>query len=216
MDLAYVSSHLPKWDALATGNIPKSKFIAAYEERTKENPGLPPLRWTPTTTTFRKDLKKVFILAEDSRFYSHAGIDLTAIKDATIYNYNRGKIALGASTISQQTAKNLFLTNDRTPLRKWHELILTLSMEHQLTKDAILHLYLNIAEFGQGVYGLEAAAQTYFGVSSNNLSIEQAIALAASLPSPKKHNPKTKTRRFLKRTEKIAGFLRMTQPPLQN
>jgi membrane peptidoglycan carboxypeptidase len=148
-------------------------------------------------------------VAEDSRFYEHGGIDFQAIEEAMAYNLKRGKVLLGASTISQQTTKNMFLSLSRNPLRKWHELILTYIMEGMLEKPQILHIYLNVAEFGTGVYGLEAAARAYYGVSAYQLSQEQAIELAATLPSPKKNNPKSRTRSFQKRVVRIASTLRI-------
>ncbi len=116
-------------------------------------------------------------------------------------------MAYGGSTISQQTAKNLFLSASRNPLRKWHELLLTLGMEYHLSKDRILELYLNIAEFGPGIYGVEAAARHYWGVPAQHLTRSQAAQIAATLPSPKKHNPATRSARFLAHTNKIIRWM---------
>ena len=147
------------------------------------------------------------ILAEDSRFYEHSGFDLIAFKEAMDYNLREGRLVLGASTISQQTVKNLFLSPSRNPLRKWHELILTWGMEHNLTKRRILELYLNVAQFGQGIYGVQAASQAYWGIEPDQLSVAQAAELAATLPGPVKNNPVTQTRYFEKRSKKILSLL---------
>jgi monofunctional biosynthetic peptidoglycan transglycosylase len=120
-----------------------------------------------------------------------------------VYNWNEGRIVLGASTISQQTVKNLFLSPDRSLIRKWHELLLTLLMEQMVDKKDILATYLNIVEFGKGIYGIHAAASHYYGLAPAQLSREQMIALAASLPSPKKSNPTTRSRFHTNRINKI-------------
>ena len=106
------------------------------------------------------------------------------------------KRMLGASTISQQTVKNMFLSLSRNPLRKWHELLMTLAMEKNLTKDRILDIYLNIAEMGKGLYGIEAASRYYFAKASYKLSSIMTIELAATLPNPKKDNPRTRVEHF--------------------
>ena len=154
----------------------------------------------------------MFVVAEDSRFYSHSGIDYEAIKNAIVYNLTSSNRMLGASTISQQTVKNMFLSLSRNPLRKWHEYVLTRAMEQSLSKDRILDIYLNIAEMGKNIFGLEAAARFYFGRSALYLSEDQAIELAASLPSPKKDNPSTRSRAFKRRKAKITRNWRVGHP----
>lgn len=152
-------------------------------------------------------MRRAAIVAEDARFYQHQGFDLAAFQEAMDHNLENMELRYGASTISQQTVKNLFFSASRNPLRKWHELIFTLAMEHQLSKRRILEIYLNIAEFGIGVYGVEAAARHYWGIPAAMLSQRQAAALAACLPSPKKHNPVTRSRRHLERTRKILRYM---------
>ena len=149
---------------------------------------------------------RALVVAEDSRFYSHKGIDTEALKEAIEYNLSEKRIRYGASTISQQTVKNIFLSPSRNPLRKYHELLLTLGMERNLTKKRILELYLNVAEFGRGIYGVDAAARYYWGKSAANLTVKQAIELAATLPSPVKHNPKSRTKLFQRRVNKISRW----------
>lgn len=200
---------VPPWNEIREGKIPASALIKHYEDQREENPKLPPLRWKPIVKAVPKSVSKVFILAEDSRFYEHDGFDYEAIAAAMQYNWRKGKIVRGASTISQQTTKNLFLSLSRSPIRKWHEILLTYMLEAKLSKAEILHAYLNVAEFGTGIYGIEAAAQAYFHRSASSLSREQAAQLAATLPSPKKHNPKTLTRAFQQRNRRVAAAIRM-------
>ena len=122
------------------------------------------------------------------------------------YNLSRKKLVYGASTISQQTVKNIFLSPSRNPLRKWHELVLTIGMERNLSKERILEQYLNVAEFGRGLYGVDAAARYYWGIPASALTSSQAVELAAPLPSPTRNNPKTRTRSFQNRVKKIRRY----------
>jgi len=166
------------------------------------------VHWQPVPLgTVPKHLQRAVIVAEDSRFFEHSGFDLIAFKEAIDYNLTEGRLAVGASTISQQTVKNLFLSSARTPWRKWHELILTWGMERNLSKARILELYLNLAEFGTGVYGIQAAAQTYYRVNAAQLDPRQAAELAATLPSPTRNNPLTRTAQFERRAQKILRLL---------
>ena len=209
VDLFYLAVTWPEWKKIAQGPIPKSNFMQLYEQKRRHNNQLPKLSWRPVAfAAIPLHMQRAVIVAEDARFYRHKGFDVIAIREAVDYNIEKKRIAFGASTISQQTVKNLFLSPSRDPLRKWHELILTWGMELNLKKRRILEIYLNIAEFGPGVYGVEAAAQHYWGVPVSQLSLEQAAELAATLPSPAKHNPRTRTKRFLKRAEKILYWLR--------
>lgn len=125
------------------------------------------------------------IASEDQRFLTHWGLDMNAIADA-VEDYQSGDSLRGASTISQQTAKNLFLWNGRQFIRKGLEAGLTLGLEALWSKRRIMEVYLNIAEFGNGIFGVEAASQAYFGVSAKHLTPSQAARLAAVLPNPKK------------------------------
>lgn len=199
----------PDWDALRQGKVPESALIEDYKDKRAENPKLPRLQWTPLQKPLPNRIKKAFILSEDSRFYEHNGVDFQAIQDAIEYNWKHGKILLGASTISQQTAKNMFLSLSRNPLRKFHELFLTWLLEYKLSKAEILHIYLNVAEFGLGIYGIEAAARYYYHTSAYNLTTAQAAELAASLPSPKKHNPRTRTRFFTRHVARLSRTLQI-------
>jgi monofunctional biosynthetic peptidoglycan transglycosylase len=132
-------------------------------------------------------LKRAVVAAEDARFLDHEGFDWEAIAQAHTKNERRGRIVAGASTISQQVAKNLFLSGERSWLRKAQEAFITWMVEHLMSKRRILELYLNYAEWGEGVFGAEAAAHYHFGVPAAALTPEQSAWLAAILPSPRRY-----------------------------
>ena len=129
-------------------------------------------------------LKRAVIAAEDDKFIDHEGFDWEGIQRAMKKNEKKGKAVAGGSTISQQLAKNLFLSGERSYVRKGEEAIITLMLESSLSKKRILEIYLNVAEWGDGVFGAEAAARHYYGVSAAQLSPWQAARLAAMLPRP--------------------------------
>jgi monofunctional biosynthetic peptidoglycan transglycosylase len=207
-DAYYLSTLLRTFGALASGPPPRSAFMRAYESERARHPGQPPLDWRPVPLDrVSPHLQRALVVAEDSRFWTHDGVDVEALREAFSTNLERGDVVFGGSTISQQTAKNLFLSGSRDPLRKWHELVLALAMERRLSKRRILELYVNVAEFGLGVYGAEAAAWRYFGVPAAELSPWQAAELAASLPSPRRHNPSTDTRSFRNRRDRVLAHI---------
>jgi monofunctional biosynthetic peptidoglycan transglycosylase len=133
-------------------------------------------------------LKRAVIAAEDARFLDHEGFDWEAIVQAHVKNEQRGRVVAGASTISQQVAKNLFLSGTRSWLRKGQEAVITWMIEQTMSKRRILELYLNYAEWGEGVFGAEAAARHHFGVPASALTAEQGAWLAAILPSPRRYD----------------------------
>ena len=133
------------------------------------------------------NLKRAVVAAEDARFLDHEGFDWEMIQKAMVRNEKRGRVVAGASTISQQLAKNLFLSSERSWLRKGQEAIITGMLEDVLSKRRILELYLNVAEWGDGIFGAEAAARYHFGVPASALSAEQAAWLAVVLPSPRRY-----------------------------
>jgi len=164
---------------------PKS---TAFMERYLEKPGAKVRHaWVPYER-ISEHLKRAVIAAEDARFLDHEGFDWEAIQQAMQKNERRGKVVAGASTISQQLAKNLFLSGERSWLRKGEEAAITWMMERTLSKRRILELYLNVAEWGEGVFGVEAAARHHFGVPAAALGPEQAVWLAAILPSPRRYD----------------------------
>ncbi len=207
MDTGYLIGIWPNWKIYAEGPVQQSNFIRNYITEHYKHKDWPPLRWKPTSFhNIPKHMIRALIVAEDARFYSHSGIDTDALQEVMEYNLSKKRFVYGGSTISQQTIKNIFLSPSRNPLRKWHEFVLTIGMERNLSKQRILHLYLNIAEFGRGIYGVNAAAKHYWGIPASRLSVRQAIELAASLPAPVKHNPGTRTKFFLKRVRKIGRY----------
>ena len=204
LDIFYIMTIWPNWSGFKSGPVAKSEFIKLYQGKRRSDPSLPRLRWQPVSLArISSHMQRAVVVAEDSRFYQHSGFDVIALKDAMDYNLERLEMKYGASTISQQTVKNMFFSASRNPLRKWHELIFTVSMEFFVPKERILETYLNIAEFGTGIFGVEAASQYYWGIPANDLSLTQATELAATLPSPKKHNPQTRTEYFSRRAAKI-------------
>lgn len=143
-------------------------------------------QWVPYER-ISPELIRAVIAAEDAKFIDHEGFDWDAIQKAMDKNERQGKVVAGASTISQQLAKNLFLSGDRTWLRKAQEAAITGMLEHAMSKRRILELYLNFAEWGAGVFGAEAAARHHFGLPAQALDAEQAAWLAAILPSPRRY-----------------------------
>lgn len=208
IEIGFIWGLMPDWEEFRRGPIPKSRLIKNYQYLESIDPLTRPLRWHPVTlSSLPKHVSRAAVVAEDARFYQHKGLDQEAIQKAIEYNLSKGRIVYGASTISQQTIKNLFLSTSRNPLRKLHEVILTYMMEHNVGKKRILEIYLNIAEFGKGIYGVEAASRYYFGKPASKMSVIEAVELAASLPAPTKHNPETRTTFFLKRAGKIARHM---------
>jgi monofunctional glycosyltransferase len=143
--------------------------------------------WVPLARIPR-DLQRAVVLAEDGNFYTHDGFDWAAIKAARERNEHDNRVKFGGSTITQQLAKNLFLSPERTWIRKGREAFITATMELVLPKDRILELYLNSIEFGPGVFGAAAAAQHHFGVPVEKLSRDQCCRLAAIIPSPLRYH----------------------------
>jgi monofunctional biosynthetic peptidoglycan transglycosylase len=158
-------------------------------------------------------LKRAVVAAEDAKFLDHEGFDWEAIQQAMTKNERRGKVVAGASTISQQLAKNLFLSGERSWLRKGEEAIITWMMERMLSKRRILELYLNVAEWGEGVFGAEAAARYHFGVPAASLGPEQAAWMAAILPSPRRYDRGQVTPYIAGRVDTILARMGAVQIP---
>lgn len=154
------------------------------------------------------------VLSEDAAFFQHHGVDKQEMKEAMEKALEKGELGRGASTITMQLAKNLWLSTDRSVLRKLKELVLTQRLEEGLTKTRILNLYLNVAEWGDGIYGIEAGAQAHFGVSAASLSAGQAVMLATMLPAPRKWLPSRKSKlhyqRALRLIEKLQAVGRIS------
>ncbi len=144
-------------------------------------------------------LKRAMIAAEDAKFVDHEGFDWDGIQRALEKNQKKGRVVAGGSTISQQLAKNLFLSGSKSYLRKGEEALITVMMEAVLDKQRIFEIYLNVIEWGNGVFGAEAAARHYFGVSAADLSAEQAARLAAMAPNPRFYDKHRETRGLAKK-----------------
>ncbi len=148
-------------------------------------------------------LKNAVLIAEDAAFFQHEGLDYKEIREAIKINAEKMEFARGASTITQQLAKNLYLSPSKNPVRKLKELLLTFSLERHLTKRRIFELYLNVIEWGDGVYGAEAAARTYFGKSCSDLSGQESAALAAVIINPRSYSPVRPNKRIRRRIATI-------------
>jgi len=158
-------------------------------------------------------LKRALIAAEDSKFLDHEGFDWEGIQKAYEKNLKKGKIVAGGSTISQQLAKNLFLSGSRNPLRKAEEALITVMLENTLSKRRILEIYLNVIEWGNGVFGAEAAARHYYGATSTNLSAAQAARLASMVPNPRYYDLHRNARGLEKKTPIILARMNQVQAP---
>jgi monofunctional glycosyltransferase len=167
--------------------------------------------WVPLSRISPK-LRQAVVAAEDASFFTHEGFDWEGIKEAAKYNLEAGELKRGGSTITQQLAKNLYLSLERSLLRKAREALITRALEQHLTKERILELYLNVAEWGQGVYGAEAAARHHFKKSSRDLTADEAAWLAAILPSPRRYDPIRKTTALTRRHNRILKWITRGSP----
>jgi monofunctional biosynthetic peptidoglycan transglycosylase len=202
--VAYVYLSTPDVRPLAYTN---PKTTAFMELRAREARGLgqrvrPIQRWVPYTR-ISQHLKRAVIVTEDGAFFEHDGIDLEEIKKSIHVSMERGKPFRGASTITQQLAKNLYLSPSRNPARKLRELLITRRLEVALPKARIFEIYLNVIEWGDQIWGAEAAARTYFGVSAAGLSREQAALLAGAIRNPHIYNPARPRRGLLNLQQRI-------------
>lgn len=159
------------------------------------------------------NLKRAVIASEDAKFLDHEGFDWDGIQKAYQKNIKKGKIVAGGSTISQQLAKNLFLSTKRTPWRKGEEVVITVMLENMLTKRRILEIYLNIIEWGNGVFGAEAASRHYYKTSAASLNAAQAAKLAAMIPNPRFYDQHSNTRYLNRRITTIQARMSMAEVP---
>jgi monofunctional glycosyltransferase len=156
-------------------------------------------QWVPLARISPYLIKAVMI-AEDDKFYQHEGFDFEAIQKAVEKDLTAGKFKVGGSTISQQLAKNLFLSPSKNPARKLKEAILTWRLERTLPKKRIMELYLNVVEWGEGIFGIETAARNYYGKPASALGPEEAARLVAVLPNPRKYNPLSQSKFVVNRS----------------
>jgi monofunctional biosynthetic peptidoglycan transglycosylase len=169
-------------------------------------------RWVPYAR-ISPNLKKAVIATEDGAYWQHDGVDYDQLRDAVETNWERGEFARGASTITQQLAKNLYLNPDKNPLRKVKELLITRRLEVELTKQRILEIYLNVIEWGDGVWGAEAAARRYFHKSAAELTASESALLAAAIANPHLMDPGHPSARLRRRQQMIMRRMGAVTPP---
>ncbi|HEX6005113.1 MAG TPA: monofunctional biosynthetic peptidoglycan transglycosylase [Burkholderiales bacterium] len=200
----YWSRHNPEMTA----------FMAHRLEKMREDNPRAELRhrWVPYPR-ISVHLKRAIVAAEDAKFLDHGGFDWDAMQKAYERNLHRGKIVAGGSTISQQLAKNLFLSSDRSWWRKAQEALITLMIETIMTKRRILEIYLNVIEWGDGVFGAEAAARYHYGGTAAGLNAAQAARLASMVPSPRRYGPGQTTAYLQRRTQIILARMPSARVP---
>jgi monofunctional biosynthetic peptidoglycan transglycosylase len=194
----------PSVDFLVDRNPKTTSLIAARQRQGKVPKNLPSLaaNWVPLRQ-IPELMQKTVIVAEDGGFFGHEGIDWHEVREAFKQNLKAGHLVRGASTITQQLAKNLFLSEERSWLRKVREIILTGRLEATLSKRRILELYLNVIEFGPGVFGIGAASPAFFGKPVGALTLGEMLRLAAVIPSPLSLSPTRPSERLERRARII-------------
>jgi monofunctional biosynthetic peptidoglycan transglycosylase len=212
--LAYLFLTLPDVRPLATRNPPTTAFIELRREEALESGHKPRRvqRWV-RYEAISANLRKAVLVAEDDAFWTHDGVDVEQLKESFEANLAKGRAARGGSTITQQLAKNLYLSPSKNPLRKLRELFIARRLEAALSKRRILELYLNVIEWGDGIYGAEAASRTYFGKSAAGLSPEEAALLAGAIINPRVHSPAHPTARLRRRQQIILRRMGLVTPP---
>lgn len=211
---AYVFLTLPDVRQLRATN-PKTTAFMELRARAARSRGEQPRRvhqWVPYSR-LAPNLVRAVLLTEDAKFWKHDGLDYEQIKESMDVNLERGEFARGASTITQQLAKNLYLSPSKNPVRKLRELLIARRLEAELTKQRILELYLNLIEWGDGIYGAEAASRAYFGKSAAGLSASESALLAASIANPRLMNPGNPTARLRRRQSMVLRRMGAVEPP---
>lgn len=207
--LTLLWASIPDPSALARENPRTTAFIELRRRQAAQQRRALPLQWQwRRLDQISPLLRAAVVHAEDARFYQHEGVDWTAIEKAVESNYQRGAMAIGGSTITQQLAKNLYLSPSRSVLRKVRELLITARLEQALDKQRILELYLNVAEWGDGVFGAEAAARHWYGRSASKLTAVQAARLAVALPNPFVRTPRRRAAPLQRKVAKLLALLR--------
>ena len=201
--------------SLATRNPGKTGVMRQHEAEAKALGRRPRFEqsWVPLERISR-DLIHAVVAAEDQKFFGHEGVDWEAIRGSLQKDIERRRFAVGGSTISQQLVKNLYFTTERSLTRKLRELLVVRWLESDVRKSRILELYLNVIEWGDGVYGCEAAARRYYGRSAAELSADEAAGLVAMIPNPRRINPRVSPARHARAQQRVlwlmarAGYLR--------
>jgi monofunctional biosynthetic peptidoglycan transglycosylase len=212
--LVYSYLTLPDVRSLRTTNPSSTAFmeLRAREARANRKPAKRVQRWMPYGR-ISPSLSRAVLVAEDDAFWQHEGVDFDQIQESLEVDWARGRFVRGASTITQQLAKNLYLSPSRSPLRKFRELIIARRLEAELTKARILEIYLNVIEWGDGVYGADAAARTYFSTPASSLGPSQAALLAGAIVNPRVLSPARPTSRLLRRQQLILRRMGAVSPP---
>ena len=201
--VAYIYFTLPDVRSLARTNPKTTAFMelrkAEAQDNRRKNFAIRQ-QWVPYSR-ISPMLKRAVIVTEDAAFFDHDGIDLAEIKASMEKNWEEGQFLRGGSTITQQLAKNLYLSPSRNPIRKVKELFIARRLEAALSKQRIFEIYLNVIEWGDGIFGCEAAAQAYFKKPCASLGMAEAALMAAAIINPREHNPAKPTRRLLRRQQ---------------
>jgi monofunctional biosynthetic peptidoglycan transglycosylase len=215
--LAYAYLSLPDVRSLKTANPSTTAFIElrAREARAKGQTPRRTQRWVGYNR-ISPELKRAVLVAEDAAFWQHEGVDLEQLQESLEADWARGRLLRGGSTITQQLAKNLYLSPSKNPLRKLRELMIARRLEAELKKSRILELYLNTIEWGDGLYGVEAASRTYFHRSAAELGPTDAALLAGAIINPRLHNPARPTPRLIRRQQLILRRMGAVTPPQES
>ena len=211
---AYAYLSVPDVRALRSRNPATTAFMQ-LREREAHAQGKPVARdqrWVPYSR-ISGNLKRAVIVTEDGAFWRHEGVDYEQLRESMEVNWERGEFARGASTITQQLAKNLYLSPSKNPMRKLKELLITRRLEVELSKQRILEIYLNVIEWGDGIWGAEAAARRYFRKSAADLSAQESALLAAAIANPHVLDPGHPTARLRRRQQMIMGRMGAVTPP---
>lgn len=213
--VAYVYLTLPDVRVLAKTNPSSTAFmeLRAAEAAREGGTTRRVQQWVPYSR-ISQSLKRAVLVAEDAAFWDHEGVDVEQIRESIQANWEQGRAVRGASTITQQLAKNLYLSPSRDPLRKLRELIIARRLEAALPKARIFEMYLNVIEWGDGIWGAEAAARTYFAIPASALNARQAALLAGAIINPRVLNPARPTARLLRRQQIILGRMGQVTPPV--
>jgi monofunctional biosynthetic peptidoglycan transglycosylase len=215
--VVYSCLTLPDVRILRTANPSTTAFIELRAREARVN-GRTPRRVQQWVSYGRlsQDLKRAVLVAEDDAFWQHDGIDFEQLQQSLQLDWARGRLVRGGSTITQQLAKNLYLSPSKDPVRKLRELIIARRLEAELKKSRILELYLNVIEWGDGVYGAEAAARTYFHTSAASLGPAESAWLAAAIVSPRTANPSRPSARLIRRQQLVLRRMGAVIPPAEN
>ena len=213
--IAYSYLTLPDVRALRTANPTTTAFmeLRASEAHVNGHPATRTQQWV-SYGRISHDLKRAVLVAEDGAFWQHEGVDYDQLQESIELDWRRGRLVRGGSTITQQLAKNLYLSPSRNPMRKVRELMIARRLEAELKKSRIFELYLNVIEWGDGVYGAEAAARTYFHTSAAALSPSESALLAAAIVNPRQYSPAHPNARLIRRQQLILRRMGSVQPPV--